>query len=89
MHETIKSALMRFSITDLQNLSEKNDLRIQDHDLVTLHHLLTQHWQDIMDDTSLSLKEDSLIPQINPVTVSKYNELITTIKRSIIFNSIF
>jgi len=89
MYETIKSTLMQFSITDLQNLSEKNDLKIHEQDLETLHHLLTQHWQEIMDDTSLSLKEDSLTHEINPVTLSKYNELITTIKRSIIFNSIF
>lgn len=85
MHENIKLALRQLTQKDLQNLSEINDLQISYEDLVILYYLLTTHWDQFMDDTSLTLKETALTPYATPETILKYREIITLIKRNIIF----
>lgn len=86
MYDNIKATLMTLTFDELESLNQKNDLRIDSSDLAIFHHLLTQHWQDIMDDSSLSLKDDNLSKHCNLYNLSKYHELITTIKRNVIFN---
>lgn len=86
MYDNIKATLMTLTFDELESLNQKNDLRIDSSDLAIFHHLLTQHWQDIMDDSSLSLKDDHLSKHCKLYNVSKYHELITSIKRNVIFN---
>ena len=86
MYELLKTTLMQLSIEDLLLLNCKNDLRIDPNDLINFHHLLTNHGMEIMVETSLSLNHDQLRTHLKTSNISKYNELITGIKRSIIFN---
>ena len=86
MYGNIKATLMKLTFDELQSLNQKNDLRIEGSDLEIFHHLLTEHWQELMDESSLSLIDDTLSKHCNLYNLSKYHELITSIKRNIIFN---
>ncbi len=86
MYELLKATLMQLTIEDLILLNVKNDLRIDTSDLEYFHHLLMNHWSDVIDETSLSLNHDQLRTHLNTSNISKYNELITNIKRNVIFN---
>ena len=86
MYENIKSTIKQLTYDELEHLNSKNDLRIDLNDLITFHQLLSEHWHEIMDESSLSLKNEHLERHCNPYNTSKYNELITNIKRNIIFN---
>ena len=86
MYELLKATLMQLTIEDLKVLNAKNDLRIETRDLESFHHLLRNHWNEVVDETSLSLKHDQLRTHLNTSNISKYNELVTNIKRNVIFN---
>ena len=86
MYELLKATLMQLTIEELNLLNVKNDLRIDSNDLECFHHLLSHHWDEVMDESSLSLKPDQLCTHLNSSNISKYNELITSIKRNVIFN---
>lgn len=86
MYELLKATLMQLTIEDLILLNVKNDLRIDASDLEYFHHLLMNHWNEVIDETSLSLNHDQLRTHLNTSNISKYNELITNIKRNVIFN---
>ena len=86
MYELLKATLMQLTIEDLKVLNVKNDLRIETRDLESFHHLLRNHWQEVVDETSLSLQHDPLRTYLNTSNISKYNELVTNIKRNVIFN---
>ena len=47
---------MQLTIEELNLLNVKNDLRIDSNDLECFHHLLSHHWDEVMDESSLSLK---------------------------------
>ncbi len=86
MYELLKATLMQLTIEELNLLNVKNDLRIDTSDLESFHHLLSHHWHDVIDESSLSLNHDQLRTHLNTSNISKYNELITSIKRNVIFN---
>lgn len=86
MYENIKSTLKELTLTQLDCLNLKNDLRIDFNDLVMFHQLLSEQWHDIIDESSLSLNNEHLGKHFNPYNIAKYNELITTIKRNVILN---
>ncbi len=86
MYELLKATLMHLTIEDLILLNIQNDLRIDNRELAYFHHLLTDHWNEVIDESSLSLNSDQLRTHLNTSNISKYNELITNIKRNVIFN---
>ncbi|HAX73600.1 MAG TPA: hypothetical protein DCY20_08750 [Firmicutes bacterium] len=86
VYQNIKNQLTQISLQELEALNKKNDLRIDSNVLKQFHDLLCSDWENIMDETSLSLKHDILRTKLSIHNVSKFNELITTIKRNIIFN---
>lgn len=86
MYHHLKTILLHLTLDDLESLNEMNDLRIDSFDLALFHHLLTQQWDKVMDDSSLSLNDDYLSKHCNLYHIPKYHELITTIKRNVIFN---
>ena len=86
MYELLKTTLMHLSVEELFTLNCKNDLKIDPNDLINFHHLLTHHCSEIIDEPSLSLNHDQLRTYLKTSNISKYNELITGIKRNIIFN---
>lgn len=86
MYENIKSTLKELTIDQLNCLNVKNDLRIDFNDLVIFHQLLSEQWHDVIDESSLSLNNEHLGKHFNSCNVSKYNELITSIKRNVILN---
>ena len=85
MYETIKYTLMHISIDDLKYLNAQNDLRINEEELELFHKLLLSDWNEIIEETSLSIRTDILSSKMMAVNTSKYHELITTIKRNVIF----
>ena len=86
MYHYLKTTLLRLTLDDLESLNQKNDLRIVYSDLTIFHDLLTKHWNELMDDSSLSLNDDYLRKHFDLYHIAKYHELITTIKRNVIFN---
>ena len=86
MYELLKTTLLHLSAEEIFTLNCKNDLKIDPNDLINFHHLLTHHWSEIIDEPSLSLNHDQLRTYLKTSNISKYNELITGIKRNIIFN---
>ena len=69
-----------------ENINSKNDLRIDASDLECFHYILTNYWNEVIDESSLSLNHDQLRTHLNTSNISKYHELITNIKRNVIFN---
>ncbi|MGL4337536.1 MAG: hypothetical protein ACRCST_11660 [Turicibacter sp.] len=86
MYQHIKSTLAQLTLEELETLNIKNDLRIHAEELQRFHDLLSTQWDDIIDEPSLSLKSDRLRHRLQTTNVSKFNELITGIKKNIIFN---
>ena len=86
MYELLKATLMQLTIEDLILLNSKNDLRIDASDLECFHYVLTNYWNEVIDESSLSLNHDQLRTHLNTSNISKYHELITNIKRNVIFN---
>lgn len=86
MYQHIKTTLAQLTLEELETINIKNDLRIHAEELQRFHDLLSTQWNDIIDEPSLSLNSDRLRHRLQTTNVSKFNELITSIKKNIIFN---
>jgi len=89
MHELMKTKVNELTLEELSYLNELNNLHLHLDDLILLHHLIKQQWHNTIIESTLSLNEEFLKNYVNVIIISKYKELITSIKWSIIENYSF
>ena len=86
MHEHIRHLLLTMSVEEFNYLNQRNDLRISHEEIQQFYHLLHTSFSDIIDEATLSVCNEQLLNRMSVSNISKYHELITTIKRNIILN---
>ena len=86
MHEHIRHLLLTMSVEEFNYLNQRNDLRISHDEIKQFHQLLHTSFSDIIDESTLSICNEQLLKKMDVSNISKYHELITTIKRNIILN---